>query len=121
MKSARTSAPRITPPLVRPFGNDEVAGYEHGAIELNIFASLQSKLERNAARVDINADQYALERRGTAATLLAINELAGEDFYRVHAEATLDPDAARSTFEGRSPVIDVQTHLVDAAKFHGRT
>ncbi len=51
-------------------------------------------------------------RRGTAATLRALDSEAGGGFYEVPAEAEINDDAANAIFAGTAPVIDVQTHLV---------
>jgi hypothetical protein len=59
------------------------------------------------------------DRRDTAATLRAIDAAHGGGFYTVAPEAELDVDAAEAAFAGRVPVIDVQTHLVDARRFTG--
>ena len=67
---------------------------------------------RAAARLDSWSRDALATRRGTAATLRAIDAEAGGGFYDVPPEAESDVDAADAAFAGRSPVIDVQTHLV---------
>jgi hypothetical protein len=55
---------------------------------------------------------YWSGRTGTAAGLLALNELAGEPYYQVPREAALERAAADAAFGGDELVIDVQTHYV---------
>ncbi|MDQ1381233.1 MAG: uncharacterized protein QOJ71_1952, partial [Actinomycetota bacterium] len=69
--------------------------------------------------LDRPAPEYALDRRGTAATLQAIDAAHGGGFYAVPDEAVHDLDAAESAFRGVGPVVDVQTHLVDPARWTG--
>ena len=71
---------------------------------------------RHTARA---AADYALDRRGTAATLRAIDAAHGGGFYDVPAAATHDLEAAEEAFRGGAPVVDVQTHLVDPARWTG--
>jgi hypothetical protein len=56
---------------------------------------------------------------GTAATLRAIEAAHGGGFFPVDEAALTDPDAADAAFAGGAPVIDVQTHLVDATRWVG--
>ena len=58
-------------------------------------------------------------RTGTAATLRAIDAEARRRVLRVPVEAETDADAADDAFASTGPVIDVQTHLVDPARWHG--
>jgi predicted TIM-barrel fold metal-dependent hydrolase len=71
------------------------------------------------ARLDFSSAAAALDRRGTAATLRAIDAAQGGGFYAVPEAATRDADAAAAAFAGHAPVVDVQTHLVDPARWHG--
>ena len=74
---------------------------------------LEATVPGTAARVGAGVRAYLTERRGTAATLRAINRAAGETYYAVPAEAETDTAAADAVFAGRVPVIDVQSHLVN--------
>jgi len=56
--------------------------------------------------------EYLRQRRGTAATLRAIDAAAGPGFYAVPPDAELDSDAADAAFGAGRLVVDVQTHLV---------
>ncbi len=68
--------------------------------------------QRAAARLASWSSAALATRRGTAATLRAIDAEAGGGFYAVPAEAERDEEVAAATFGGRRPVVDVQTHLV---------
>jgi predicted TIM-barrel fold metal-dependent hydrolase len=65
---------------------------------------------------------YVESRSGTAATLRALDDAAGGGFFEVPADAVHDQAAADACFGARPsdpPVVDVQTHLVDPARFAG--
>jgi hypothetical protein len=51
-------------------------------------------------------------RCATASTLRAIDAEHGGGFYPVPLEAEHEPDAADAAFDGRAPIVDVQTHIV---------
>ena len=95
------SAPPLVAPLLAPRSTDE-----YGALA-------RSTAEQRAARrlAEWSATDLA-SRRGTAATLRALDVEAGGGFYAVPPEAEIDDDVAAATFAGSAPVIDVQTHLV---------
>jgi predicted TIM-barrel fold metal-dependent hydrolase len=62
---------------------------------------------------------HAADRRGTAATLRAIDDAHGGGFFDVPGRAVFESEAADEAFGGLAPVIDVQTHLVDPARWIG--
>jgi predicted TIM-barrel fold metal-dependent hydrolase len=95
------------PALLRPRSSDEYAP-----------VPWDERLHRAAALVEQRA--VALDDRRTAATVLrALDEVAGGGFYPIAAEAEHDLEAADAAFASTGPVIDVQTHLVDPARWHG--
>ena len=101
-------APLIIPPLLQRRSSDE-------------YSPLPWRAEDRRA-LDALADltpEFAVDRRGTAATLRAIDTAHGGGFYAVPEAATHDLDAADELFAGREPVVDVQTHLVDPDKWSG--
>ena len=97
----------LIPPLLQPRSSDEYTP-----------VPLDARLRRAAAIATAAVDTFD-GRRGTAATLRALDAVAGGGFYEVPAEAETDPDAADAAFAPTGPVIDVQTHLVDPARWHG--
>ena len=82
-------------------------------------ALLDRELPRVAARRGSSVRAYSESRLGTAATLRAIDSAHGGGFYDVDEAAVSDPDAADACFDGVEPVVDVQTHLVDATRWSG--
>ncbi len=65
-----------------------------------------------AARSGMSLADYWPSRTGTALGLRSLNAAYGAEFYRVPADAELDPAAADEAFAGDQVVIDVQTHFV---------
>lgn len=59
------------------------------------------------------------DRRTTATVLRALDEVAGGGYYPIVADAERDLAVADEVFSSTGPVIDVQTHLVDPARWHG--
>jgi predicted TIM-barrel fold metal-dependent hydrolase len=98
----------IVPPLLRLRSSDEYAPVQWTARD-----------RAAIARVDIGSPAAAYERCTTAATLQAIDAVHGGGFYDIPDDAPRDRDAADAAFAGRSPVVDVQTHIVDADRWHG--
>ena len=78
-----------------------------------------SLIDTASRALGLSAPAYALDRRGTAASLRAIDEANGGGFYDVPDRALHEIEAAEAAFGGRAPVIDVQTHLVDPARWIG--
>jgi uncharacterized protein len=97
----------VIPPLLQRRSSDE-------------YAPLPWTRRDRAALAAVDAPPDALlDRRGTASTLRAINAAHGSEFYVVPEAATHDLAAANAVFDGRAPVVDVQTHLVDPARWSG--
>jgi predicted TIM-barrel fold metal-dependent hydrolase len=98
---------KAVPPLLWPRSSDEYAPVPWDA-----------RLHRAASLASDAVDDFA-DRRGTAATLRALDTVAGGGFYAVPAEAERDAQAAELAFAPTGPVIDVQTHLIDPARWQG--
>jgi predicted TIM-barrel fold metal-dependent hydrolase len=98
----------IVPALLRARSSDEYAPLPWSAAD-----------RRAIAHYDAIASTGALDRRGTAASLLAIDAAHGGGFYDVPALAVHDLEAAEAAFRGAGPVVDVQTHLVDPDRWIG--
>ena len=81
----------------------------------------QDELALEQLRADGRPQGLAGDRRDTAATLRAIDAAHGGGFYAVPPEAEHDLAAANVAFSSKhdTPVVDVQTHLVDARRFTG--
>ncbi len=109
----------IEPPLLRRMSSDEYAPLPRSARDARALASARTAIEDAAARLRLGVPNLSVDRRGTAATLRAINEAHGGGFFEVPERALLESDAADDAFRGTSPVIDVQTHLVDPTRWVG--
>jgi predicted TIM-barrel fold metal-dependent hydrolase len=109
----------IVPPLLRARSSDEYAPVPWSTADRAAIAAFESSVVAHAPRAALSAAEYALDRRGTAAALRAIDAAHGGGFYEVPEAATIDAAAAGTAFEGASPVVDVQTHLVDPARWTG--
>ena len=107
-----TIPPALVPPLLRHQHTDEFVAPAWSARDLRALTSLARSTERVAARVGLDERAYVESRRGTAATLRALDAEAGGGFYAVPAEAEHDQAAADAALGGDQVVIDIQTHLV---------
>jgi predicted TIM-barrel fold metal-dependent hydrolase len=109
----------IVPSLLRARSSDEYAPLPWSAADREAIArydAIASVAARGLAR---SAREYAVDRRGTAASLRAIDAAHGGGFYAVPEGATRDLDEAEAAFRGAGPVVDVQTHLVDPDRWIG--
>jgi hypothetical protein len=107
------------PPLLRAAASDEYEPLPWSARDRRALARLETAVPDRAHALGMRADEYRFDRRGTAATLLAIDEAHGGGFFAVPEAAALDEAAAEAAFGGDAPVVDVQTHLVDPARWSG--
>lgn len=104
------------PPALRRVASDEYAPLPWRRSDREALTRLETAVPDTAARLGMGVAAYLADRRGTAATLRAINAAAGETFYDVPAEAETDTAAAEAVFGGGVPVIDVQSHLVNPGR-----
>jgi predicted TIM-barrel fold metal-dependent hydrolase len=109
----------IVPPLLRRLSSDEYAPLPPSAFDRRPRAHVSELIADGARRSALSTSAYAVDRRGTAATLRAIDEAHGGGFFEVPDQALHEAEAADAAFGGRAPVIDVQTHLVDPARWLG--
>ena len=80
--------------------------------QLSARARVLGQWRENPSRLSMSTADYWSGRQGTAAALLALNEVWGGEFYKVPPEAALDKDAADAALGGDQLVIDIQTHYV---------
>ena len=111
--------PTLIPPLLQRRSSDEYAPLPRSATDLRAIARLAGRLPDAARAVGLTEPDYAYDRRGTAATLRAVDAAHGGGFFAVPVEAETDLDAAAAAFRGDAPVIDVQTHLIDPSRWGG--
>jgi uncharacterized protein len=112
------------PPLLRRWSSDEYLPLPWRDADRQALADLAETVSGRPARerrtgLDVRA--YVEDRRGTAASLRAIDRAAGGGYYDIPIEAELDQVAADACFAGGdgSVVVDVQTHLVNPSRFRG--
>jgi len=107
------------PPLLERRSTDEYDPLPRAAADTEALARLDQSVPVAANTIGVSQLDYTVDRRGTAATLRALDEAHGGGFYNVPEEATVDLAAADEAFRGGAPVIDVQTHLVDPSRWRG--
>jgi predicted TIM-barrel fold metal-dependent hydrolase len=114
-----TRAP--VPPLLRQLSSDEYRPLPYTPTDRGALARLDEHVPGRARAAGLDTRGYTESRRGTAATLRALNDAAGERFYDVPAEAEVDADAADAALGGGpgAVVVDVQTHLAMPSRLHG--
>ncbi len=106
----------IVPPLLRRLSSDEYPPLPWSVGEREALARYEALRTRGRGSMPVAG---AADRRSTAATLRAIDDTHGGGFYAIPDAALHDTDAADECFRGDAPVVDVQTHLVDASRWHG--
>jgi predicted TIM-barrel fold metal-dependent hydrolase len=105
-------SPGLEVPLLARRSSDEYRPLPWRPIDHRVGSAVGAVAATAAAQLGIGPREYLDGRLGTAATLRALNDAHGDDFFDVPAEATVDRAAADATFGGARPVVDVQTHLV---------
>jgi predicted TIM-barrel fold metal-dependent hydrolase len=95
------------PPLLRLRSSDEYAPVPWDARLARVAHTIAERVDGDTSRL------------GTAITLRALDASAGGGFYAIPVAAETDADAAAEAFAPTGPVVDVQTHLIDPARWHG--
>jgi uncharacterized protein len=87
-------------------------------------AAVRQAAEQFADRVDVLAPKlglaradHAFDRRGTATALRALDAAHGGGYFTLDEATETDEDAAAAAFSGDAPVVDVQTHFIDPARW----
>jgi predicted TIM-barrel fold metal-dependent hydrolase len=109
----------VLPALLRPLHSDEYRPLRPHRALARAHAHVAAALPDVARAVALDRLTYAHDRRATALALRAIDDAHGGGFYAIDPAAVHDTAAADAAFGGRGPVVDVQTHLVDPALWHG--
>jgi predicted TIM-barrel fold metal-dependent hydrolase len=104
--------PPALPLVLQRRHTDEFTPPPYSGRDREVIARVRERGPDAARVLGMALGDYWAHRCGTAAGLLALNEAAGESFYRVPREAATDPAAAREALGGDQLVIDVQTHYV---------
>jgi predicted TIM-barrel fold metal-dependent hydrolase len=100
------------PPLLAARSSDEYAPPPPALAQRRALVTAGRAAARHAPRLGLAPPEYLTGRRGTAATLRALDAEAGGGFFAVPPEAELDDAAADAAFASGPFVLDVQTHLV---------
>jgi hypothetical protein len=108
----RPARPPALPVILQRRHTDEFVAAPYGARERAAIARVLEDGPRAARRLGMTLGDYWSARTGTAAGLLALNDAAGDAYYRVPREAALDAAAAEAALSGDELVIDVQTHYI---------
>ncbi len=109
----------VVPPLLRALSSDEYDPLPARPEDHVTATRVNAAIGAAAGPLGLSPPAYAADRRGTAATLRAIDDANGGGFYDVPERAVYEVEAADGAFGGDAPVIDVQTHLVDPARWIG--
>jgi hypothetical protein len=80
-------------------------------------AGFAERVAALAPRLGLTPAEHAVDRRGTATALRALDVAHGGGFFPLDAETETDEEAAAAAFSGTAPVIDVQTHFIDPARW----
>jgi predicted TIM-barrel fold metal-dependent hydrolase len=107
------------PPLLEARASDEYAPLPRTRADEQALARYARHAADNAQRIGLPVADYRVDRRTTAASLRALNEAHGVAYFTVPDAAMFDSDAADDAFHTNEPVVDVQTHLVDPARWDG--
>jgi predicted TIM-barrel fold metal-dependent hydrolase len=110
---------RFLPQLLRQLHSDEYAALPYDEVQRAVALEAADRLPAVARRLNVPAAPFAYDRRSTALSLELLNRAHGERFYELHRDAATDEAAAAASFAGRSPVIDVQTHIIDEKLWSG--
>jgi uncharacterized protein len=105
------------PPLLARRASDEYRPMPHRSADRRAIEQLAGAAPARARAAAMDPHSYLDSRLGTAATLRAIDAAAGTGFYDLPPEAEWERAAADACFEGQGPVIDVQTHFVEPARW----
>ena len=104
--------PASPPVFLRNLGTDEHTPPPLDDAARQAVRKVVARGQEDAMRTGRALGDYWTSRLGTAAGLRAINAEAGQTYYEVPAQATLDAAAADEVFAGTDAVIDVHTHFM---------
>jgi predicted TIM-barrel fold metal-dependent hydrolase len=108
---------RPTSPLLAASSTDEFAPLPPSPAVREAVARFGERVTTLAPRLGLTPMEHAVDRRGTATALRALDAAHGGGYFRLDQETETDEDAAMAAFSGRAPVIDVQTHFVDPERW----
>jgi predicted TIM-barrel fold metal-dependent hydrolase len=103
-----------------PCSNGEYAPIAPGAVAREAARRARVAADDHARRLGMSRREFLLSSMGAATTLLALAACSAESgdgerggTFSVPPDAATDPDVATSVLDEGSPIIDVQTHLLE--------
>jgi hypothetical protein len=107
----------VTSPLLAPKSTDEYAPMPLSRADRRAAADLAERVRVLAPKLGLSASAHVFDRRGTATALRAIDAAHGGGFYPLDEATESEDAAAAAAFSGEAPVVDVQTHFIDPARW----
>jgi predicted TIM-barrel fold metal-dependent hydrolase len=109
----------LVPQVLRRLHTDEFDAVPYDARLRRVALSAKDRMPDLARRLNVALAPFAFDRRSTALSLELLNQAHGDRFYALERDAATDEAAAAASFAGRTPVIDVQTHIIDEKLWAG--
>jgi predicted TIM-barrel fold metal-dependent hydrolase len=107
----------VTSPLLSAKSTDEFAPLPASPAVRAAAAAFGDRVATIAPKLGLTAADHAFDRRGTATALRALNAAHGGGFFILDEATETDEAAAAAAFSGGAPVVDVQTHFIDPARW----
>jgi uncharacterized protein len=104
-------------PLLAAKSTDEYAPLPPSAAVREAAARFGERVEILAPKLGLAEADHAFDRRGTATALRALDTAHGGGYFPLDETTETDEDAAAAAFSGTAPVVDVQTHFIDPARW----
>jgi predicted TIM-barrel fold metal-dependent hydrolase len=108
---------RPTSPLLAATSTDEYVPLPPSRAVREAVARFEERVTTRAPRLGLTPMEHAVDRRGTATALRALDAAHGGGYFPLDEETETDEEAATAAFFGRAPVIDVQTHFIDPQRW----
>jgi predicted TIM-barrel fold metal-dependent hydrolase len=107
----------LTSPLLAAKSTDEYTPQPPSAAVRQAAAQFAERVATIAPKLGLSPADHAFDRRGTATALRALDAAHGGGYFPLDEATETDEDAAAAAFSGTAPVIDVQTHFIDPARW----
>jgi hypothetical protein len=104
-------------PLLAARSTDEYAPLPPSTAVREAAARFGERVEVLAPKLGLDQADHVFDRRGTATALRALDTAHGGGYFPLDEATETDADAAAAAFSGTAPVIDVQTHFIDPARW----
>jgi predicted TIM-barrel fold metal-dependent hydrolase len=110
-------SPKATSPLLAAKSTDEFAPLPLSPAVGMAAERFGERVAALAPRLGLSDADHAFDRRGTATALRALDAAHGGGYFSLDESTETDEAAAAAAFAGDAPVIDVQTHFIDPARW----